>query len=124
MKAFILLTVLVALVWLGVWNSPKAMVEPAAAAPHVIADVIGRGGAVCAAIHPDGHQCESDGTGDFVAEVKISDFKTQEQIETDYSQIYLPGAEMQDVSTYREATPISDKSPENYEFAYSGITHD
>jgi len=124
MKTLLVLTLLVALIGLGVWNSPKMETHPVGSVVESV-DITGSvldGRGLSNAVIMEWHDKPMvDEAVPFVYAAKLSDFKTQEQFETDYSQIYLPGAEMQDVSTYRDATPIGEDAPENHEIAYSGL---
>ena len=100
MKAMMILA-LILLVAVGIWNSPTQRPLPVGSVVkfsyvdgHVTGDVIGRGGAACAALHPDGHGW------------------------------YLPRAMEDSRYSGRAITEPGKDADRTYEGAYSGIAHD
>lgn len=137
MKTLFVLTALIALVTLGVWNSPNGDGEWASttSAPHVAAtfvDDLGREVAVLS----DGNitslqPWQREGTKEWAewhgkgtpqwAEYTAGRVKSADEIAQQNRSVFLPGAEMQDFSTPRSLTPMGEKAPENHESAYSGL---
>lgn len=131
MKTLLVLAALVTLVGLGVWNSPKAEHDEGYSVvrtmkltgdlvniPSVIVDE---------AIVYEPVKADAIPWAEYTEGVKSADEIANQQAEwagEEYGSVFLPGAEMQEVSTYRHATPIKEKAPENHEFAYSGLAHD
>lgn len=132
MKTLLVLTLLVSLVGLGVWNSPKWEDEPAPYVAATFVDDLGREVAVLS----DGNitslqPWQREGTKEWAewhgkgtpqwAEYTAGRVKSADEIAQQNRSVFLPGAEMQDFSTPRSLTPMGEKAPENHESAYSGL---
>lgn len=133
MKTLLVLTLLVALVGLGVWNSPgrEGEWDSATSAPYVAAtfvDDLGRE----ITVTPDGditslQPWQREGTKEWAewhgkgtpqwaeytdGRAKNADEIAKQEAEwagKEYGGVFLPGAEMHEVSTYRDPTPMGER---------------